>query len=212
MEKNQVICVLDRDGTINYDPGWFGRDPNWAEHLKLLPGVMEGIKKLNSIGRVIVASNQYGVARGYFSLETVLAINQALDKLLRAQGAFIENWQVCPYVDYDWAAGQGLNLSTPWVVKGDTALRKPNIGMIQKAAEELGLDYKRCRIYSIGNRRVDVETGLQAGGRGIIIHDQAYEKEYEQMKELAAQDKKCFCAENFLMAVDWIAQDLQKTQ
>lgn len=209
MPAQEVLFILDRDGTINFDPGWFGRDPNWPAQLRILDGVIEGIQKLNSLGRVIVASNQFGVARGYFSLETVLAISHELDKLLRARGAIIDNWQVCPYVDYDWAASQGLDLTTLWCIKGDTDLRKPNIGMIRKAAEELGLDYKKCRIYSIGNRLIDAETGLKAGGKGIIIYDRVYEKEYEQMKELAEREKRCFCAGNFLMAVDWIAKDLK---
>lgn len=208
MDK-EIIVVLDRDGTINSDLGWFGRNCNWRDELKLLPGVVEGIKKLNKIGRVMVASNQYGVARGYFNLETVLAINRELDKALRAQGAIVESWQVCPYVDYDWAEKQGLDLTTPWVVKGDTPLRKPGSRMIKKVAEELGLDYRNCRIYSVGNREVDVLTGVKAGGKGIIIFDPAYEKEFKQIEELSKSDKNYFCADNFLAAVEFIENDFK---
>lgn len=208
MDKNQVICVLDRDGTLNYDSGWFGRDPNWIEQLKLLPGVAAGIKKLNSISRVIVASNQYGVARGYFSLETVLAINQALDELLRDEGARVENWQVCPHVDYDWAQGQGLDLSTPWVVKGDTSLRKPGIGMLEKSAKELRLDYKQCHIFSVGNRFDDAQIGVNAGGCGIIIKDEKYIKEFEDIKNLSKINPRYAAVDNFLAAVDKIEKEI----
>jgi len=209
MDRNKNLFILDRDGTINYDPGWFGRDQNWKNQIIILPGVIEGIKKLNKIGRVIVASNQFGVARGYFNLDTVSAINQELNKLLSANGAMVENWQVCPYVDYDWAKKQGLDLNTPWVIKGNTLLRKPLIGMIEKAAKELNLDYKNCHVYSIGNREVDVKTGINAGGKGIIIFDPAHEEEFKKVKELS-NNKNYICVRNFLEAVAFIEKDLLK--
>lgn len=208
-DKNKILIVLDRDGTLNYDPGWFGRDPDWRNQLKLLPGVAEGIKRLNSLGRVMVASNQYGVARGFFSLETVLSINRELDILLRKQGAIVENWQICPFVDYDWAVQQNLDLSTPWVIKGDTPLRKPSGGMIRKAAEEMGLDYKGCKIYSIGNRELDAEIGVRAGGKGVIVFDSAYEKEYARVRELSEKNDKYVYVSNFLEAVKFIEDDFE---
>lgn len=209
MDKDHVICVLDRDGTISYDPGWFGRDLNWKEQLKLLPGVAVGIKKLNSVGRVIVASNQYGVARGYFSLETVLTINKEIDNLLKTKGAVIDNWQVCPFVDFDWALGQGLDLSTSWVVKGDTPLRKPGTGMIEKAAREMQLDLKQCYIFAVGNRFDDAQIGVNAGGYGIIIKDEKYIKEFEDIKSLSKINSRYAAVNNFLAAVDKIEKYIQ---
>lgn len=200
MSPQQFLIVLDRDGTINEDPGWFGRDPNWRQQLKLKAGVVEGIKLLNSLGKVMVATNQYGVARGYFSLETVWAINSELDKILRAQGALIDNWQVCPFVDYDWAAKQGLDLNTPWVKKGDTSLRKPNGGMIIEAAKDLGLDWRQCKIIAIGNRLGDAQTGVNINGAGIIIKDEEYLKEFEQARELSLVNPNYFLAEDFWAA------------
>lgn len=208
IDRDKNLFILDRDGTINYDPGWLGRDPGWRSQIKILPGVVEGIKKLNKIGRVIVVSNQYGVARGYFNLETVLAINQELDKKLRVGGAIVENWQVCPYVDYDWAVKQGLDLNTSWVIKGDSPLRKPSSGMVERAAIELNMDYKNCNICSVGNREVDVEIGVRLGGKGIIIFDLLYEKEFKKVQELSKDNKNYFCVNNFLEAVDFIEKEL----
>lgn len=204
----KVLVILDRDGTINFDPGWFGRDSRWREQLRLLDGVAEGIKKLNSFAKVIVASNQYGVARGYFSLETVWAINKEIDKLLRADGAIIDNWQICPFVDFDWARTQGIDLTTPWVVKGDTSLRKPNIGMLEKAAQELGIDYGQYRVFAVGNRFNDAEMGINAGGCGIIVKDEKYIKEFEKVKELSLSDDKYAAVDDFLAAVDKIEKDI----
>lgn len=205
---DKVLVILDRDGTINFDPGWFGRDPDWRKQLRLLDGVTEGIRKLNSFAKVIVASNQYGVARGYFSLETVLAINKEIDKLLRADGAIIDNWQICPFVDFDWARTQGIDLATQWVIKGDTDLRKPNIGMLKKAAEELGIDYTQYRVFAIGNRFDDAQTGINAGGCGIIVKDEKYIKEFEKVKELSLSDDKYAAVDDFLAAVDKIEKDI----
>lgn len=203
------MVILDRDGTISFDPGWFGRDPDWRKQLRLLDGVVEGIKRLNFFAKVIVASNQYGVARGYFSLETVLAINKEIDKLLRADGAIVDNWQICPFVDFDWARTQGLDLKTPWIVKGDIPLRKPGTGMIEKAAKEMQLDYKKCLIFAVGNRFDDAQMGINAGGRGIIIKDEKYIKEFEDIKNLSENDPRYAAVDNFLAAVDKIKKDFQ---
>lgn len=203
------MVILDRDGTISFDPGWLGRDPDWRKQLRLLDGVVEGIKRLNLFAKVIVASNQFGVARGYFSLETVLTINKEIDKLLRVDGAIIDNWQICPFVDFDWALTQGLDLKTPWIVKGDTPLRKPGIGMIEKAAKEMQLDYKKCLIFAVGNRFNDAQMGIDAGGRGIIIKDEKYIKEFEDIKNLSENDSRYAAVNNFLAAVDKIKKDIK---
>lgn len=208
MSWEKILVVLDRDGTISFDPGWFGRDQDWRKQLRLLDGVAEGIKKLNPFAKVIVASNQYGVARGYFSLETVLAINKEIDKLLRADGVVIDNWQICPFVDFDWARTQGIDLTTPWAVKGDTPLRKPGIGMLKKAAEELGIDYTQYRIFTIGNRFNDAAMGVNAGGRGIIIKDEKYIKEFEDVNNLSKHNSRYAAVDNFLAAVDEIEKDI----
>ncbi len=203
------MVILDRDGTINFDPGWFGRDPDWHKQLRLLDGVVEGIKRLNLFAKVIVASNQFGVARGYFSLETILDINKEIDKLLRAAGAIIDNWQICPFVDFDWASKQGLDLNTPWVVKDATSLRKPSIGMLDKAAKELGIDYTQHRIFAIGNRFDDAAMGVNAGGCGIIIKDEKYINEFEKVKVLSLTNNKYAAVDVFSAAVDKIEGEIR---
>ena len=87
--------LLDRDGTINVDTGYVG-DP---DRVVLLPGVAEAIKLMNDHGYyVIVITNQSGVARGYFDMDAVHAVNNRINELLNAQGAHIDAFYICPHL------------------------------------------------------------------------------------------------------------------
>jgi len=83
----QKVVFLDRDGTIIKDVGYLD-GPNKIE---LLPRVSEAVKLLNENGfKVIITTNQSGVARGYFSKERIKEINEQLQELLAEQGAHID--------------------------------------------------------------------------------------------------------------------------
>lgn len=85
---------LDRDGTIIEDVGY----PHEISQIKFLPKVSEAIKLLNENAfKVIVVTNQAGVARGYFTEETVKEINRYIQESLAKQGAFLDNFYYCPH-------------------------------------------------------------------------------------------------------------------
>ena len=120
MSKPTILVGLDRDGTINVDPGFFGRDQKWRSQLELLPGVARGIELLtlnyfcNSVDlKLVVTSNQAGVARGYFGTARVEEVNSAIDALLIQQGGKIDNWQYCPYVSKGYAQKHGIDINSP---------------------------------------------------------------------------------------------------
>lgn len=125
------LVLLDRDGTIIVDKHYLA-DPDGVE---LLPGAVEGLQQLKSAGAIFcVVTNQSGVARGYFDLETVDRIHQRLQDVLAESEIRIEHYAVCPHhpdaacecrkpaprLALECAALTGLDLASAWVV-GDKA-------------------------------------------------------------------------------------------
>lgn len=161
------LFVIDRDGTINYDPGFFGIDPKWRNQLTIYSGVVEGLKLLKNRGKVVVASNQAGVARGYLDLERVTEVNRAIAEILNSRGVYLDGWYSCPFVDKDYAAKHKIPLPSQWV--NETDLRKPGIGMIKLACEDLRLKLEETQIYVIGDKEADVRTGLNANGKSVLV-------------------------------------------
>lgn len=142
-----VAVFLDRDGTICSDVHYMSS----PEQFELLPKVAEGIKLLNELGvKVIVVTNQSGIARGYFSEEDLERIHKRMiDELLR-RGAKIDAIYYCPHHP-----------------NNNCSCRKPRIGMLERAAGDLGLDLNKCLI--IGDKKLDIETGRNAGCTTMLI-------------------------------------------
>jgi len=183
--NEKYLIGLDRDGTINKDVGYLGRDKNWRDQIILLDGVAEGIKLLKSDSRfkVIVATNQAGVARGFFDLTRVEEVNREIDKRLRVEGAILDKWYYCPFVTEKYAIEKNIPAGNVWVK--NTSMRKPGIGMLEQAAKDLGTRLEDFTdIYYIGDKASDVQTGLNAGGRGILIYNEENEKEYDKVSEI----------------------------
>jgi len=144
---SSVAVFLDRDGTICKDVHYM-RSP---EQFELLPGVAEGIKFLNELGvKVIVATNQSGVARGYFTEQDLKKIHERMIEELSKRGAKIDAIYYCPHHPDD-----------------DCGCRKPKIRMLKKAEADFRLDLSKCFI--VGDKRLDVETGKNAGCTSILI-------------------------------------------
>src|SRR5438093_11788322 len=81
------VVYLDRDGTLNFDPGYL----NQPEQLPLLPGAGPAVARLNRAGfKTVVLSNQSGVARGLITQDQLEAIHQGLRDLLAADGAWLD--------------------------------------------------------------------------------------------------------------------------
>lgn len=145
---------LDKDGTIienvpyNADPG----------RIRLAPGAAGGARHLHNAGyRLIVVSNQSGVARGYFAEEALAAVEARLRALLAEAGAPLAGFYYCPH-------------HPEGTVPEYTRMcdcRKPQAGLLQRAAREQGIDLARA--WMIGDILNDVEAGRRAGCRTILI-------------------------------------------
>ncbi len=180
---------LDRDDTINYDPGYLGD----AQQVKLYPGVGEGLAKLrNELNfKIIVISNQSGITRGIITEEQVNAINARINELLEPYGAKIDDFFYCPFhPDFD----------PPEL----TECRKPSPKMVLDAAKKHNVDLSKS--YFIGDQLTDVECGNRAGVKTILITNKISKNE---IKDLQSPEKRPnFVAVDFLNACSFIEQEL----
>jgi len=153
---------LDRDGTINeiiyhQDIGIIDT-PFTMEQFRLLPHVAEAISLINRMGyKVIVVSNQPGVARGHFTKETLFQIDLKMKEELAARGAFIDASYYCPH------APDGV---IPKYSKRCNC-RKPKPGLLLKAARELNIDCSHS--FMIGDSLTDVQAGHSVGAKTILL-------------------------------------------
>ena len=148
------LVTLDRDGTINVEKGFLG-DPADVE---LLPGAGAAVRRLNRAGcAVAVATNQSGVARGYYTLAEMEATNARVREALRAEGAEIDAFEFCPHHP---------DATVP-EFRAVCDCRKPGTGMARRAAEKLGVRAEGAAV--IGDRLVDVGLGLNLSGPAILV-------------------------------------------
>ncbi|MBI5347305.1 MAG: HAD-IIIA family hydrolase, partial [Candidatus Aenigmarchaeota archaeon] len=167
----EVFLVgLDRDGTIIKDTGYLGKDDNWREDFVIYPDAPIAIRNLKADqrSRVIVVSNQGGVARGLYTIDRVHEINRAVMDGLRADGVELDGWYFCPFIDENYIQNRGLKPTDylqEWIGRG----RKPDIDMLERAARDLGATLDSFRgIYVVGDMSTDVQTALNANGKGIL--------------------------------------------
>ena len=145
---------FDRDNTLIEDPGYI----NSPDQVKLLPGVATALIQLRESGyELVVITNQSGIARGIVSEAVLKKIHNRLNKLLEDQGAYIDKFYFCPYHPKG-AIGK---------YRKESKMRKPNPGMILKAAEEMDIDCSRS--WMVGDSYRDVAAGKQAGCKTILI-------------------------------------------
>jgi D-glycero-D-manno-heptose 1,7-bisphosphate phosphatase len=178
----QKAVFLDRDGTIIEDSGYVaGR-----ERVKFLPRSPQAIKLLNENGyKVIVISNQAGVARGYFSEEAVKETNRYIQESLARQGALINRFYYCPHHI------EGVIEE----YRKECYDRKPNPGMIEQAKSDFMVDLNKS--FVIGDRYSDIEAGLRAGCRTVLLGNGAADGE-----EITARPHRT--ARDLYEAVEWL--------
>ncbi|MDY0014038.1 MAG: D-glycero-beta-D-manno-heptose 1,7-bisphosphate 7-phosphatase [Rhodocyclaceae bacterium] len=142
------LIILDRDGVINYDSDQFIKSP---EEWKPIPGSLEAIARLNQWGwRVVVASNQSGIGRGLFGMDTLNAINDKMVKSLAQVGGRLDAIFFCPH-----AADSTCDC------------RKPKPGMFRQIAERFNVDL--TGMPTVGDSLRDVQAGLAAGCKPYLV-------------------------------------------
>lgn len=138
---------LDRDGTLIVDTH-YPRDPALVQ---LLPGVGDALRRLQQDFRLVVISNQSGIARKVILREEAEAVHARFVALFAAEGVAFAGYYYCPHGPEDGCA-----------------CRKPQPGMLHNAAEDLGLDLRASIV--VGDKRSDLEAGAAAGCRLTILY------------------------------------------
>ena len=145
---------LDRDDTLIEDPGYIS-DP---DQVKLLDGVPEALIQLKKLGfKLIVVSNQSGVARGIVTEKKLEKIHDRLKQLLAEKQASLDKIYYCPYHP------DGIVQK----YRKESNCRKPNPGMLLRAYAEMKIDLEQS--WCIGNSMRDVEAGAKAGCKTILV-------------------------------------------
>jgi D,D-heptose 1,7-bisphosphate phosphatase len=179
---------LDRDGTLNEDPGYLG-DP---AKVKLYPDVGEALACLKNVMgfKLIVVSNQSGIARGLITKDDVELVNKKINILLSNYNVFIDGFRYCPYhPDYN--------------SEEECKCRKPSPEMILKAAQDFNVDLSKS--YLIGDSIVDVECGMNLNLKTILVKTGLGR---ESLSILQKRNKlPSFVANNFLDACNFIQND-----
>lgn len=179
---------FDRDGTINLDPGYLG-DPDLVE---LYPGVPEEISKLcNDYNfRIIVISNQSGIARGLISDKNVQEVNKKISELISKSGGKIDAFYYCPF-------------HPEFSTTKDSECRKPSPKMVLDAANKFNIDMTKS--YFVGDKETDIECGKNAGLKTIIIKSTLSDEEINILHKEGKSPN--FVADNFIDACRFIYED-----
>ena len=155
---NKAI-FFDRDGTLIEDPGYLSS----PDQVRLLPGVTDALAESRRLGyKLVVVSNQSGVARGIITEKVLAQIHERLRELLARNGAQLDRIYYCPYHP------EG---AVPRYRK-ESRLRKPSPGMLLAAAKDMNIDLAESWV--IGNSGRDIEAGARAGCTTILISNPAH--------------------------------------
>jgi D-glycero-D-manno-heptose 1,7-bisphosphate phosphatase len=151
------IVFLDRDGVINSNKPNNGYISSLKD-FKWIPGAIKAIKNFNKKKyKVIVVSNQSGVARGFFGIKDVKKIHHYIQRKLKENGAKIDTFYFCPYHK------DGIIKK----YKKNSSLRKPNIGMFHLAKKKWNIDRKNS--FMIGDQKTDMEFAKRAKINGYLF-------------------------------------------
>lgn len=142
------LIILDRDGVINYDSPHFIKSP---EEWKPIPGSIEAIARLTQADyRVVVATNQSGIGRSLFDMETLNAIHSKMHKAVNQGGGRIEAIFYCPAT-----------------AESNSPYRKPSPGMFEEIGERMNVSL--AGVPAVGDSLRDLEAAVAVGAQPILV-------------------------------------------
>lgn len=168
--------ILDRDGVITEDIGYVHK----IEDFKLIKNAVEGLKLLKKY-KLFIVTNQSGIGRGYFKFEDFLEYNNRVVEELKKYSIKIEKTYVCPHAPEE-----------------NCECRKPKTKFLKDAEKEFGIDLSKS--FMIGDKKIDVGMGHNAGCKSILVLTGKGMKE----KEGAKAD---YIAKDLLDAAKWIVEN-----
>ena len=142
------LVILDRDGVINYDSDRYIKSPGeW----KPMPGSLEAIAKLTQAGyKVVIASNQSGIGRGLFDMDTLNAIHDKMHRAVQSLGGRIDAVFYCPHTS-----------------ESKCSCRKPKPGMFLRIGACFNTDLSEA--FVIGDSLRDLQPAASVGARPVLV-------------------------------------------
>ncbi|CAB1367410.1 D-glycero-beta-D-manno-heptose-1,7-bisphosphate 7-phosphatase [Denitratisoma oestradiolicum] len=146
--RKMKLVILDRDGVINFDSDQFIKSPDeWVP----IPGSPEAIARLNQWGyRVVVATNQSGVGRGLFEMDTLNAIHEKMIRTVHQAGGRIDAIFFCPHTNVD-----------------QCDCRKPRAGMLEEIAARYNADL--TDVPAVGDSLRDLQAAVSVGAQPMLV-------------------------------------------
>jgi D-glycero-D-manno-heptose 1,7-bisphosphate phosphatase len=142
------LVILDRDGTINHDSDAYIKSP--AE-FRPIGGSLEAIARLTQAGyRIVVATNQSGIARGLFDMATLISIHDLLQRSAAQVGGRIDAFFFCPHA-----------------ADSSCECRKPKPGMLREIARRFNVSL--ADVYMVGDAQRDLEAAAAAGAKPVLV-------------------------------------------
>ena len=185
-KKLSPAIFLDRDGTINYDKNYLSDE----SQLKLYKNIEKPLLKFKEMGfKLVIVTNQSGIARKYFTVTKLKQINSKLTEMLKKSNVKIDGMYYCPHGPDD-----------------NCDCRKPKTGMALKAAKELNIDLKKS--YMIGDSVRDYIFGYNFGGKGILVLTGHGKKQFLKVKD--EKQKPLAVVRNLSQTVGVIKNDYKK--
>lgn len=170
---------LDRDGTLNYDPGYIDN----PDRIELFEGVGEALFKLKNAGfYLVVTSNQSGVGRGLIKPEVIPKIHDRFNELLEPHHVRIDHWELCFHHPEE-----------------QCQCRKPKPTLILEAAKKLGITAEKS--FMVGDKILDLQCGQNAHCQRVALVKTGYGKESASQLTPGACD---FIGGSLLEVADWI--------
>jgi D-glycero-D-manno-heptose 1,7-bisphosphate phosphatase len=185
--KNKAV-FLDRDGTLNEDPGYIGK----PEDLILFPETGPSLSLLKNKYHymLVVISNQSGIARGLFNDEDVVSVNRELNKKLSEFNVQIDAFYYCPFhPDFN--------------SEDECVCRKPSPKMIFDSSSDLNIDISKS--YFIGDSVTDIYAGMNAGLKTILVKTGNGAESFSILQN--ENNFPTFVAENLTEACKFIIND-----
>ena len=160
---------IDRDGTINVNYGYVSS----PENFDIYPGVAKGIKLLKDAGfKIIVVTNQSGIARGYYTEGDLKKLHEKMIKELLKEDAELDAIYYCPHHPDD-----------------NCNCRKPKTGLLEKAIHDFDIDIKDS--FLIGDRMIDVEAGHKMGLKTVLVPEDKEKIKIEMKNSNVKADFVC---------------------
>jgi len=145
--QQRRFVVLDRDGTIIEEREYLSE----PEQVRLIPGVGAALRDLRQMGfGLVVITNQSGIGRGFFDQAQLERVHERFKQLLDREEVHLDGLYVCPHKPDD-----------------DCACRKPKLGLLQKAAADLGFNMANSIV--IGDKASDIDMGRAAGALTFLV-------------------------------------------